>query len=131
MAIFLGCWNPVEYIRKIIISFPTVSLDEINYGVRHIKLCKIQSQPFVGVLQDFGFLKNFAEIHLCRSVFSNKIASELWQNLMVSFVQPFNHCLVNHCIVNGQNDTNIRKEFFLKKLSICFWKTCIKQTSFL
>ena len=30
------CWNPVEYIQKIIISVLIVPLDEKNYGVRHI-----------------------------------------------------------------------------------------------
>ena len=53
-----------------IISFLIVPLDEINYEVRHIKLHKIQNQPFAGILK--GFLKNFAkftEIHLRRSPF--------------------------------------------------------------
>ena len=31
----------VEYIHKIIISFLNVPLDEMNYGVRHVKLFKI------------------------------------------------------------------------------------------
>ena len=35
LAIVLRCWNPVECIQKIIISFVTVLLDEMNYGVRH------------------------------------------------------------------------------------------------
>ena len=51
LAIVLRCWNPVEYIQKIIISFLTVRPDEINYGVRH-KLRKIQNQSFTGVLQN-------------------------------------------------------------------------------
>ena len=51
LGIVLPCWNPVEYIQKIIISLLTVRFDEINYGVRHIKLCKIQKQPCAGVLQ--------------------------------------------------------------------------------
>ena len=29
-----------------------------NYGVKHVKLCKIQNQPFAGVLQD-RFFKEF------------------------------------------------------------------------
>ena len=60
----------VEYIQKIIISLFTVSRDEINYGARHIKLLKIQNDPYAGVLQDI-FFKNFAkftEVHLCRSL---------------------------------------------------------------
>ena len=48
----------VEYIQKIIIFFLAVPPNEINYGVRHIKLCKIQNQPFAGVLQD-RFFKEF------------------------------------------------------------------------
>ena len=59
-------------------SFLTVPLDEMNYGVRHIKLCKIQNQPFAGALQDF--LKNcakFTEIRPCRGLFFNKFATEL------------------------------------------------------
>ena len=40
-----------------IISFLTVPLDEMDYGVRHIKLCKIQNQVFTGVLQDRFFLR--------------------------------------------------------------------------
>ena len=59
----------------------------MNYGVRHIKLCKIQYQPFAGVVQD-GFFKNFAkftEIHLCQSLFFNKVASNFWQNFMGNF----------------------------------------------
>ena len=56
LAIVLRSWNPIEYIHKIIISFFTVPLDEINYGVNQIKLCKIQNQPFAGVLQD-SFLR--------------------------------------------------------------------------
>ena len=80
LAIVLRCWNPVEYIQKIIISFLTVPLDEIDYGVRHIKLFKIQNHPFAGVLQDRFFKKfaKFTEIHLCRSLFYNKVANELW-----------------------------------------------------
>ena len=31
LAIVLRCWNPVEYIQNIIISFLTVPLDEMNY----------------------------------------------------------------------------------------------------
>ena len=58
LIISFRCWNPVEYIQKLIISFLTVPLDEIDYGVRHIKLCKIQNQPYAGVLQD-RFLKEF------------------------------------------------------------------------
>ena len=34
-----------------IISFLTVQIDEMNNGMRHIKLCEIQSQPFAGLLQ--------------------------------------------------------------------------------
>ena len=66
------------------------------------------------------FLKNFdkfTEIHLCWSLFFNKVASELWQNFMrnffiehlrttasenerLSFYQnKGNSFLVNHCIV--------------------------------
>ena len=41
LVIVLRCWNLVEYIQKIIISFLAVPFDEINCGVRHIKLCKI------------------------------------------------------------------------------------------
>ena len=52
LAIVLRCWNPVEYIQKAILSFLTFPLDEINYGVRHIKPCKIQIQPLAGPLQD-------------------------------------------------------------------------------
>ena len=57
-SIVLRCRNPVEYNQKIKIPFLTVPLDEINYGVRDIKLCKIQNQPFAGVLQD-RFFKEF------------------------------------------------------------------------
>ena len=79
MAIVLWCWNPVEYTQKIVISFLTVPLDEMNYGMRHKKLFKSQ-----GVLQD-RFFKNFtkfAEIHLCLNLFYDKVASELWQKYM-------------------------------------------------
>ena len=40
--------------------------------------------PFTGVLQDRIFQKNakFTEIHLCLSLFYNKVASELWQKFM-------------------------------------------------
>ena len=34
-----------------IISFLTIQIDEMNNGMRHIKLCEIQSQPFAGLLQ--------------------------------------------------------------------------------
>ena len=87
LAIVLRCWNPVEYIQKIIISFLNVPLDEMNYGVRHIKLFKIQNQPFAGVLQDNFFLNfaKFTEIHLCRSLFYHQVASELWQNFISNF----------------------------------------------
>ena len=76
-----SCWI---HSKKIIISFLTVSLNEMNYGTRHIKLFKIKNQPFAGVLQD-RFFKNFAkftEIQLCRSLFFIKVASELWKNVM-------------------------------------------------
>ena len=88
LAIVLRCWNSVEYIHKIIISFLTVLHDEMNYGVRHIKLFKNQNQPFAGFLQDSFFFFNFSkftEIQLCRSLFYTKVASELWQNLMSNF----------------------------------------------
>ena len=51
LAIVLRYWNPAEYNQKITISFLTVPIDEMNYGMRHIKLCKIQNQPFAGLLQ--------------------------------------------------------------------------------
>ena len=47
----------VEYIQKIIISLFTVPRDEINYEARHIKLLKIQNDPYAGVLQDIFFKK--------------------------------------------------------------------------
>ena len=59
LAIVLRCWNSVEYIHKIIISFLTVLHDEMNYGVRHIKLFKNQNQPFAGFLQDSFFFLIF------------------------------------------------------------------------
>ena len=59
LAIVLRCWNSVEYIHKIIISFLTVLHDEMNYGVRHIKLFKNQNQPFAGFLQDSFFFLFF------------------------------------------------------------------------
>ena len=71
----------VEYIQKIIIFFLAVPPNEINYGVRNIKLCKIQNQPFAGFLKNFA---KFTEIHLCRS-FLNKVASELWWDFMRNF----------------------------------------------
>ena len=40
-----------------IISFLTVQIDEMNNGMRHIKLCKIQSQPFAGLLQYRCFIR--------------------------------------------------------------------------
>ena len=61
------------------ISFLTIPLDEMNYGVKHIKLCKIQNQPFAGVLQD-RYFKNFAkftEAQLCVVVSFIKVASEI------------------------------------------------------
>ena len=64
-----------------IISFLTVSLNEMNYRMRHIKLFKIQNSH-LQVFCKIGFFKNFAkftEIHLCQSLFSIKVASELWQ----------------------------------------------------
>ena len=54
----------------------------MNYGVRHIKLFKIQNQPFASVLQDSA---KFTEIHLCRSLFYNHVASELWQKFYEQF----------------------------------------------
>ena len=69
----------VEYIQKIIISFLTVPLDEINNGVTRVKLGKSKtshSQLFckMGILKNFA---KFTEIHLCRTLFFNKVASEL------------------------------------------------------
>ena len=43
MTIVLRCWNPVEYIQKIVFSFLTVPIDQMNYGVRHIKLKTVQN----------------------------------------------------------------------------------------
>ena len=158
MAIVFWWWNPVEYIQKIVISFLTVPLDEINYGVRHRKLFKIQNQPFADVPQDrfFSKIAKFTEIHLCLSLFHNKVASELRQIFMSNFpyrtvkddcfwkgksfflskfiikvILIFNEVFFQ---TYGRNDTNIRKQFFLKKLRICFEKIVvfwIRQTSFL
>ena len=82
--LIISCGNSSP---MILISFLTVSLDEMNYGVRHIKLFKIQNQPFAGVLQDNFFLNfaKFTEIHLCRSLFYHQVASELWQNFVSNF----------------------------------------------
>ena len=77
--LIISCGNSSP---MILISFLTVSLDEMNYGVRHIKLFKIQNQPFAGVLQDSA---KFTEIHLCRSLFYNHVASELWQKFYEQF----------------------------------------------
>ena len=41
--IVLQYWNPVEYIQKIFISFLTVPTDEMNYGVRHVKVKTVQN----------------------------------------------------------------------------------------
>ena len=87
LAIVRQCWNSVECIHKIIISFLTVLHDEMNYGVRHIKLFKNQTshlQVFCKIVFFFNFSK-FTEIQLCRSLFYTKVASELWQNLMSNF----------------------------------------------
>ena len=69
--------------------------------MRLIKLCKIQNQPFAGLLQD-GVFKNFpkfTEIHLCRSLFLNKVASELWQNFMSNFF--IEHLMTTSCENEG------------------------------
>ena len=84
MAIVFRYWNPGEYIQKIVISFLTAPLDEMNYGVRHVKLSKIQNRHFAGVLQDriFQEIAKFTGIHLCLSLFYNNVASELRQKFM-------------------------------------------------
>ena len=56
MAIVFRCWNPGEYIQKIVISFLTVPFDEMNYGVRHVKLFKIQNRR-LQVFCKIGFFK--------------------------------------------------------------------------
>ena len=62
----------------------------MNYGVRHIKLKTVQNpEPAIcrcSVRQVFlKKLAKFTEIHLCLSLFYNKVASELWQKFMSNF----------------------------------------------
>ena len=80
MAIVLRCWNPVEYIQKI--SFFIVPLYEMIYWVRQRSvqnpepaICRCSSR----------FLLNSQKRHLCRSLFFNKVESELWQYFMSNF----------------------------------------------
>ena len=63
-----------------------VPLGEMNYGVRHIKLFKIQNH--LPMFYKIGFLKKFTkftEIQQRLSLFYNKVASELWQKFMSNF----------------------------------------------
>ena len=75
--------------KKIIISFLTVPLDEMNYGVRYIKLFKIHRTSHLQVFCKIVFFKKknakFTEMHLSRRLLYNKFASKLWQNFMSNF----------------------------------------------
>ena len=60
--------NLVEFHQKLIISFLTVSLDEMTYGVRQIK--KVQNPEPAFSLQDFFMnFANFTDIHRSRRLF--------------------------------------------------------------
>ena len=133
----LRCWNPVEYIQKLIISF---------YGVRHIKLFKIQNDLFAGVLHD-DYFKNLlnSQKYTCFGVYFKirswvNFGKSLWEiflteQLWTKMEWKWNTFFLSKFIIKVififsklffqlfcQNDTNITKQFFLKKLSICFWK---------
>ena len=133
----LRCWNPVEYIQKLIISF---------YGVRHKKLFKIQNDLFAGVLHD-DYFKNLlnSQKYTCFGVYFKirswvNFGKSLWEiflteQLWTKMEWKWNTFFLSKFIIKVififsklffqlfcQNDTNITKQFFLKKLSICFWK---------
>ena len=80
--IVLRCWSPVELIQNLIVSFLTFLMKWI------IKLNKTVQNPEPAIVRSSRrkvFLQNFAKftgIHLCRSLFFNKVARELWQNFM-------------------------------------------------
>ena len=145
LTIVLRCWNPFEYILKIIISFFTVLFDEMSYGVRHVKLFKIQKQRLASVLQD-RFFKKFAkltEIYPCQSLFIITLQNFMsifpyrtimddcfwkWKTFflskfMIKSILDFNKLFFQtQNMYNGWNDTNIEKQIFLKKLRRCFRK---------
>ena len=144
MAIVLRCSNPVEYIQKIIISFFIVPLDEMIYWARQRSvqnpepaICRCSSR----------FLLNSQKRHLCRSLFFNKVESELWQYFMSNFFvhlqttasenvklfiltffrSKFKIKVINYFFklkLHKMSKTTqiLGNSFFLKKLRICFWK---------
>ena len=87
LAIVLRCWNSVEYIQKMIISFLTFRLMKWFMELALWK-CAKSRLSHLKVFCKINILKNFAkltEAHLCQSLFFNKAASELWRNFMSSF----------------------------------------------
>ena len=126
MAIVFRCWNLGEYIQKIVISFLTVPFDEMNYGVRHVKLFKIQNRR----------LQVFCKIGFFKKLLNSQKYTCVWVSFIIRLQVNFGKNLCAIFLTEQLRTTASEMEVFLSfkifnKGNIDFWQTIFRNLKYI